>query len=199
MGYAVLLTFDAFTERAVRGIWQAIAAAGVTTPDQLGAIPPHITLAGYSELALADCRATLAAVASATAPLSVTLANLGLFPPSADEAVIFAAPTVTSTLLGVHGQVCGQLAASASAPWPYYRPGAWVPHCTLTQHCPADQLAAILTICQTLPLPLSGQVAGIRVIDTTTFATLCHYPLTGTVQDREGNDRANNPANARAS
>ncbi len=177
MAYALELTFDSATDTAIRAIWQALTAQQIATPDQRGPAKPHITLAVYDQIVAARSDALLAAFARVTPPLPVTFASLGLFPPSASEAVVFAAPTVTTTLLAVHERACQTLATAASQPWPYYVSGGWVPHCTLTQSCPADRLAAVIAICQTLPLPLAGQLTGIGIVETSTAEPLGHFPL----------------------
>ena len=147
MAYAVELFFDPATDAAVRAIWRALDAAQIPPPTASGDAHPHITVAVYDQIDEAACAEQLAELALAIAPFTLTLANLGLFPPSQREAVVFAAPTVTASLLLNHERIQRVLTPCAKGPLPYYLPGAWVPHCTLTQHCPPDRIGETIAIC----------------------------------------------------
>lgn len=106
--------------------------------------------------------------------MPLTFASLGLFPPSAREAVVFVAPLITAELLALHRRVRELLAAHASDLAPYHAPGQFVPHCTLTQRCPPARIAEVLGICRTFPLPLTGQIAAYGLIATAPPRELWH-------------------------
>jgi hypothetical protein len=50
MPYAVVTYFDPPTERAVRAIWDDLAAQGISRDVPAAQIRPHITLAVYDDL-----------------------------------------------------------------------------------------------------------------------------------------------------
>ena len=157
--------FDPATDAAIRAIWRALAARGITSPGDDPVARPHLTLGVYGALDLRAAAAPLAGL-SAGGRVPLTFGSLGLFPPAAREAVVFAAPIVTAELLTLHLRVRDLLVAHTSAPAPYYAPGQFVPHCTLTQRCPPERIAEVLGCCRALPLPLAGQIAAYGVIAT---------------------------------
>jgi 2'-5' RNA ligase len=177
MVYAIELFFDTATEAKVREAWQTLDAAQIVSPAAIGYPRPHITLAVYAQIDEAVCTERLAAFALATAPFALTLANLGLFPPSQHETVVFAAPTVTVTLLANHEHILHILAQATSGALPYYLPDAWIPHRTLTQHCPPDRVGETIAICRGLPLPLGCQITGIGIVETGAGSLLSSHTL----------------------
>lgn len=145
--FAVVLYFDEFTEHRVRQAWDAldqygVPSAGATNePDYR----PHITLAmldtAYPEQAVARLRLPLANVAG----LPVSMTALGFFLTNRAPAYLAVAPT--SALLRLHDQVHAALGGMDT--WAYYRPGNWMPHCTL----------AMDVVCQTTVAEALGETA----------------------------------------
>jgi 2'-5' RNA ligase len=145
--FAVVLYFDDFTEHRVRQAWDAldqygVPSAGATNePDYR----PHITLAivntPYPEQAAARLRLPLANVSG----LPVSMTALGFFLTNRAPAYLAVAPT--TALLQLHDQVHSALGAMDT--WSYYRPGNWMPHCTL----------AMDVVCQTTVAEALGETA----------------------------------------
>ena len=163
--YVIEAFFDPATDAAIRAVWRALGERGIASPGDDLVARPHLTLGVYGALDLDNAATPLAALAAGPV-LPLTFASLGLFPPSAREAVVFAAPIVTTELLALQLCVRGLLAGCASDPAPYFAPGRFVPHCTLTQRCPPARIADALDLCRGLPLPLTGQITAFGLVAT---------------------------------
>ena len=180
MAYAIELYFDATTEACFRTVWEALAGHGIAKPAADPVARPHLTLAVYGGLHLDRCGPRLAAFAAATAPVSLSFAAIGLFPFAASVGVVFAGPTVTGDLLALQRRAHDRLAGAVEEPWDYYLPDRWVPHCTLTEHCPPDRIGEVVTVCQRLALPFQGRVEAVGIVCTRPLQRVALYPLRGT-------------------
>ncbi len=168
MAFAVELYFDAASEAAVRAVWRELAEREIVCYLHESENRPHVSLAAYEQLRLAECERALRRFANETAPFPLTLSHLGVFPIAHEgqEAVVFAAPTVTRHLLDLHEEMHRLLGLLGRSPWAYYLPGAWVPHCTLAFRLPARLVPDALAVCRRLALPLACQVEAIGVSET---------------------------------
>jgi proline iminopeptidase len=121
---ALSLLFDSEASLAVRGIWSALAEAGVSSDMRDLGYPPHVTLLVTDDESLADRLNTGLAALASLVPESLELRNIRQFPDS---------PVVWIECLGALKAL--HEAAAALVPLesirPHYQPGAWTPHVTL--------------------------------------------------------------------
>ena len=68
----------------------------------------------------------------------IEMAAVSLFP--ADPPVLVLAVAPAPELVALHERVSAALAAAGVDIWPHYRPGSWLPHCTLSMGVPANAL-----------------------------------------------------------
>ena len=150
MAYALEIFFDAQTDAAIRRLWDQLERAGV--PTLLTAShqrhDPHVTLAvGEERPKVGDD------LVSALKPLpgrTLDFPVLGLFP--GDAAVLFLGAKVTAPLLAAHANVhaaiegANELGVTGDADkmGALYKPGAWVPHCTLALRLDAEGIVRAL-------------------------------------------------------
>ena len=177
-GYAVELSFDAETERAVRQVWGELQRAGVDDFMSHTGAHPHISLAVYDSVddeALAARR--LAEFARSVAPVPITLSCIGVFP--GGGGVIFFGAVVTDELLRVHDELHRAMGDVGQGAWPYYATGAWVPHCTLTQDMPGERIAAAVDIARVASLPLRGTLVCANFVKFRPPSVLFSAPLAG--------------------
>ncbi|MCB0090134.1 MAG: 2'-5' RNA ligase family protein [Caldilineaceae bacterium] len=177
MGYAVELYVDAQMEFAVRGLWQTLADRGVTSlmPD-LGA-RPHISLTVFDELYPPDVHEALQNFAAEVAPIPLQFSAVGIFPTA--EGVVFLAPVVTQRLLDVHADFHARMAALGRQSLPYYRPGNWVPHCTVAMNLPPEQIPTAVAICKAAPVFHAFSLVGLDLIEFRPVKTIYEFPLVG--------------------
>jgi len=108
---------------------------------ELGA-SPHISFAVFPDVNMGRLTPVVQRLAEQTAPLTVRFSSIGMFPGKRN--VVFLAPVATPALLEAHAFFYAKLKEQSLPCDPYYLPGAWVPHCTITMAEPiADALHAI--------------------------------------------------------
>ena len=121
------LRFDAATETRIRALIASLdpTASRVTRP--------HVSLAVFDD---ADAGPLIGAArrVAMTSPIDVRLAGVGAFP--SDQRAVFLLPTLTGPLHELHDRLHAALGVAGDACWPLYRPGEWVPHCTLATGTP---------------------------------------------------------------
>jgi len=159
--FAVVLYFDDFTEKRVRQAWEALDSYGVPSAASTyeEGYRPHITLAmlntPYPEQAAARLRMPLSNVSG----LPVSMTSLGFFLTNKSPAYLAVAPT--TALMRLHENVHSALGAMET--WSYYRPGNWMPHCTL-----AMGVACQTTVAEALgetPLPIHATVGSAHMVE----------------------------------
>lgn len=60
------------------------------------------------------------------------------------EGVVYLAPDPNPKLLAVHWRFHARLAAHGEPGHPYYRPGRWVPHCTIASGVPPHLISEVM-------------------------------------------------------
>lgn len=88
--------------------------------------PPHLTLAIYDDIPVGRLRAGLQEALTGTSALRLTFTRLRFFD---DPLVLWAEPSLSAALATAHARV--HACVDPRLCHPYYRPGTWVPHCTL--------------------------------------------------------------------
>ena len=177
MPFAVELFLDAAADAAVRAIWRALADAGVLrTMLDIGS-HPHVSLADSEDLDAERFRPVLEAFARETRPLECSLASVGVFP--TDEGVVFLAPVVTRQLLALHRAFharCSAFGAEASA---YYRPGNWVPHCTLAMGVAPAAVPEAVRVCLDAGVPIRGRFERVALVEFRPVRVVYAFDLAG--------------------
>jgi len=130
MPLAVTLRLDDGTAGSVTRICHALAEqTGDDNALRLG-YAPHITLAVLPDnVAIATIETMVFELLDTWDALPLTLAGFGVFP--MPPPVMWMIPVATQPLLARHGALHSALAPHAVDP--HYRPGAWVPHLTLSR------------------------------------------------------------------
>jgi 2'-5' RNA ligase len=78
--------------------------------------------------------------------------------------VLWLGVTPTAALLAHHRLVLDRLTAAGVEVWDLYRPGQWVPHCTVSMRVPNPSMAAAIRRCLEV-LPVSATVTAAAVTD----------------------------------
>jgi 2'-5' RNA ligase len=129
MPFAITLRLDPVSATTIEDMWLVLAGAGIDTDRRDLGYAPHITLGIYPEDTEARLlRTALRQVAADQRAIPITLSGIGVFP--GPTSVLWAAPVVTPGLLAWHAAIHAALPGLTMHP--HYRPGAWVPHVTLS-------------------------------------------------------------------
>ncbi|MCA8916919.1 MAG: 2'-5' RNA ligase family protein [Planctomycetes bacterium] len=180
MPFALELFFDPRCETRLRrllsGLRQAQLGGTVLIEDVKARF--HITLAICDDVNEEKMCEVLAEIAEETPSLPVILSSLGLFPSA--ETVMFLAPVVDQELLDVHRVVTERVAEFSDTPWKLYRPGRWVPHCSLALRLPRDGVQKALDLLMESTFPITGELIDIGVSEFEAGVVkryVCSYPL----------------------
>ncbi|HKQ69563.1 MAG TPA: 2'-5' RNA ligase family protein [Polyangiaceae bacterium] len=147
----------------MRDVWDDLAERGINDFMRRGGGMPHISLAVADHLG-PETEAVVHALARSHAPVPLRLSSVGVF--AGDSGVVFLGPVMNAELLSVHADLHDRLLAAGYAGWPYYEPGEWVAHCTLTQEMPQERVArAIDTARSIVEFPLVGTLETIHVVE----------------------------------
>jgi hypothetical protein len=144
MAWAVEMFFDEQADAAVRELWTELAEAGLPSLATLThrRHRPHVSLFVADSLYQADLTGLRAVLASRHPVLR--LSALATFP--GQEGVLFLGVTVTEELLALQAGAYQAVAGQPVGYWPLYRPGYWVPHCTLAFGLAPEQIAAAIEV-----------------------------------------------------
>ena len=169
---ALELYLDVDATRRLRALWHALEAEGVPTLASLQNEQhrPHVSLAAAHRLApetVAGALGDLTVGRGLTLDLDFTGQFVGR--------VLWLGVTVTEDLLAHHRAVHERLAAAGVEVWEHYRPGRWVPHCTVSLRVPNALMAQAVRRCLEI-VPVRATGAGAAVTD---HANGISHPLTG--------------------
>ncbi|PTA46221.1 2'-5' RNA ligase family protein [Micromonospora sp. RP3T] len=158
---ALELYLDTDASRRIRVLWDLLESEGVPSMRSLLAQRhrPHVSLAVAPRLDPERVAAALAGTVVA-APLRLEFQHAGQFV----GRVLWLGPAPTSELLAHHAVVYERLARAGVDVVEHYRPGRWVPHCTLSMRVPNPLMAAAVRRCLEV-LPLTATVVGAAVTD----------------------------------
>jgi len=161
MLYALELFFDAASEERIRSYWQRMEN------DYLIRVrsTPHITIGIFEDIPLERACDELRKAASNIAPFPVTFQSIGMFTHPGMH--LFLTPVVTQELLALHKSLFEQFSFCDCEQYAYYRPGQWVPHCTVCPAQNADELARAAGILTQAHEPFTAQVTHLAWIEVT--------------------------------
>ncbi|MBW6432851.1 2'-5' RNA ligase family protein [Actinoplanes hulinensis] len=157
---AIELYLDVDTTRRVRNLWRALDAEGIPS---LGSLHqkhrPHISLAAAHRI---DPHAVAEALSGfeVARPLPLSIDFVGQFV----GRVLWLGVTMTEDLLSHHRAVHDRLSSAGVEIWDHYRPGRWVPHCTISLRVPNPVMAPAVRRCLEY-LPLQATITGAAVAD----------------------------------
>jgi hypothetical protein len=142
---ALELHLDVDATRRVRTLWRALGEEGIPT---LGSLhQKHAAATALDGLAVGR-------------GLTLRMDFVGQFV----GRVLWLGVTMTSELMEHHRLVHERLSAGGVEVWEHYRPGLWVPHCTVSMRVPNPMMAPAIRRCLEI-LPLTATVTGAAVTD----------------------------------
>lgn len=175
MAYAIVMCFDPETERKIRTVWEKLAGGGVNFSPLNSGWRPHISLAVFDRLDVADAKAKLELFSSGISSFRLMLSNLGVF--AGEESVLFLSPVVNERLLRTHRDLHRLFEDYADAEWEYYLEERWVPHCTLAERLPRSIVPKAAEIACEISLPINALAEDIALVEFRPVKELCAFKL----------------------
>ncbi len=172
--YAIELYFDEQASAKVRQLWAQVGAIASSMAERVHS-RPHLSLAVLPHADLQVLPGILDSIAQRESPFEIQFSSVGLF--SAGGGVIFLAPVVTTQLLGLHRRVHQHLEEIGVEAVAYYRPEAWVPHCTLARELsPPEVLRAIEVVSKNHPF-FKAKISALGLVEAPPVRQICCAPF----------------------
>ena len=164
------LLFDPETDRAIRRLWAALEDVGIGTL-LTHTHRRHVPHLSYAVLRTFDAEAVATVVGqlSGGPALDVRFNAVGLFPRGRGALVLPATPS----LLARQQAVVEAVTSTGADLHRHYRPGRWIPHCSLTTGT-SQELLPTAAVRAFDVLPLEGRAVAAALIDSGTGQ---HWPL----------------------
>ena len=161
---AVCLLFDRPSERAVRALWDRLERAGVPSlrSHTHGHHMPHVSYAVLRTWDLAAVSAAVAGLGPIT-PVELTFDGVGLFRRGRAWLLAGAAAEFVTRQERVVEAVIGTGAELHK----HYRPGRWLPHCSVAPRASLAQLPVLAAVIYDV-LPLETRLDRVALIDSAT-------------------------------
>lgn len=128
MPFSINIRCDNASARRIRELWSQCGRLEARPSMESLGYPPHFTLAVFDHVGEAELVAAVDGVGSAGSCIPVQFDRIGVFE-TPDAIVLWAAPSDPAPLTALHHRVHEQIDSPACRA--HYRPGAWVPHCSL--------------------------------------------------------------------
>ena len=128
MPYAINYRSDNNSSDNIRRLWTECATLEESPSMEAMQYPPHLTFAIYDEIQREDLFAGFAAAVECLGSLTVRFVSLGYFR-APHGIVLWAAPELPQTVLDAHAKIHSTVDPDLCRS--NYRPGDWVPHCSL--------------------------------------------------------------------
>lgn len=170
MALAVCLLFDRRSERAVRALWDRVEQQGVPSLSSHthGRHVPHVSYAvlrSWDQAAVTDA---LAAVDGGQ-PVELSFDGIGLF----RRGRTWLVAGVTADFVARQQRVVEAVMATGAELHKHYRPGVWLPHCSLAPRATLAQLPTVAAAVFDV-LPLQGRLDRAALVNSATGDV---YPL----------------------
>ena len=177
MAFAVILYLDPTTEAEVQALWALLAEKEIGAAIATMGIRPHISLTGVDNLDAQQVCAMLRTFAQGASPLTIKFGAVGTFP--TEQGVVYLAPVVTPELLRLHEELGVRLADLGFSSHEYYRPGNWIPHCTVAINVLPAGVPAAVDVCRRSNLFHAARLVEIALVEYLPVREICVCPLGG--------------------
>jgi 2'-5' RNA ligase superfamily len=170
---AVCLLFDRRSERAVRALWDRIEDQGVASlrSHTHGKHVPHVSYAvlrRWDQTAVADALADLSGE-----PVELSFDGVGLF----RRGRTWLVAGVSADFVARQQRVVEALTATGADLHKHYRPGIWLPHCSLAPRATLAQLPVMVAaVMDVLPLEATLDRAALVNSGTGQISPLSNLP-----------------------
>ncbi|MBX7433496.1 2'-5' RNA ligase family protein [Mycobacterium sp. Y57] len=174
MALAVCLLFDRESERAVRALWDRLEERGVASlrSHTHGRHVPHVSYAVLRSWDLSQVTAALDGLGDGGA-VELSFDGIGLF----RRGRAWLAPGVGVAFAARQRRVVEAVTAVGAELHKHYRPGVWLPHCSLAPRATLAQLPAVAATAFDV-LPLRTRLDHAALVDSATgeIQTLSSVP-----------------------
>jgi 2'-5' RNA ligase len=177
MAFAVITYFNPTAEAEVQSLWALLSEKQISSVIATMGIRPHLSLACIENLDAQQVCAMLKTFAQSVSPLTIKFGAVGTFP--TEQGVVYLAPVVTLELLQLHEEFRVRLADLGFSSHEYYRPGNWIPHCTVAINLPPESVPAAVSVCRRSDVFHAVQLVEIALVEYLPVREICVHPFGG--------------------
>ena len=164
MALAVCLLFDRRSERAVRALWDRLEERGVGSlgSHTHGRHLPHVSYAvlrRWDQAAVTDALARI----EVGEPVELSFDGIGLF----RRGRTWLVAGVSADFVGRQQRVVEEVTATGAELHKHYRPGTWLPHCSLAPRATLAQLPTVVAAVMDV-LPLRARLDRAALVNSST-------------------------------
>jgi hypothetical protein len=161
---AVCLLFDRRSERAVRALWDRLEQAGVPSlrSHTHGQHVPHVSYAVLRSWEQTAVTAALDDIAGG-APVDLSFDGIGLF----RRGRTWLVAGVSADFVARQQRVVEAVTATGAELHKHYRPGTWLPHCSLAPRATLAQLPVVVAAVMDV-LPLRARLDSAALVNSAT-------------------------------
>ncbi len=158
------LLFDARTERRLVNLWRSLESVGIASlPSHThGHHVPHLSYAVLSTYEVAAVRAALTALPEGP-PVPLHLDAVGCFRRGRASLI----PAVSVDLAARQARVVEAVEGTGADLHLHYRPGQWVPHCSIATRLRREQVGDLTVLAYDV-LPIEAVGDRVALIDSST-------------------------------
>jgi len=142
VAFALSLSSSNASAAAITSLWEQMSAFEDQPSMRALNYPPHITFAVYDTPGVTEELATavMRQVATAGTAIEIEFNRIGHFP--GPPPTLWADPEPKQALLEMHRRIHASIDPALCRE--HYRPGNWIPHCTLAMRTPPEHSAEAL-------------------------------------------------------
>jgi hypothetical protein len=161
---AVCLLFDRRSERAVRALWDRLEDDGVPSlrSHTHGRHLPHVSYAVLRQWDQPAVTAVLAALGDG-APVELSFDGVGVF----RRGRVWLVAGVSADVVARQQRVVEAVTGTGAELHKHYRPGIWLPHCSLAPRATLAQLPVVVAAAMDV-LPLRGRLDHAALVNSAT-------------------------------
>jgi 2'-5' RNA ligase len=161
---AVCLLFDRKSERAVRALWDRVEEQGVGSlrSHTHGRHVPHVSYAvlrQWDQVAVTDALARI----DGGEPVDISFDGVGLF----RRGRTWLLAGVSADFVARQQRVVEAVTAAGAELHKHYRPGIWLPHCSLAPRATLAQLPGVVAVVMDV-LPLQARLDRAALVNSAT-------------------------------
>lgn len=169
--YAIVAHFDQETESLIKKVWSDLSVHSISTyAEEIPYRRPHITLASYKDLNLAEFIPVFDDFYQSHSRLPLTFNVLGSFFYSG---ALFLTPTPSIKLLDFHAQHHRNFEMFNDNPNSLYLPDRWIPHCTIANRLREGKLKEAYAFCSKSLKTIYAQIEEVAIITTIYENNIC--------------------------
>ena len=160
--YAVVAVFNPELEKAIIGVWDELKEKGISAyASQVRDRRPHITLGDVQQLDPVRFSEDFVRYYRDHKPIEVRLASIGSF---IRTGILYYSPVLSEELTALHRDFHKQFLPPDGNESSLYRPGRWIPHCTIANRLSTDEQLKAFQLVKDREIP-QGTIAGLSLLD----------------------------------